>query len=133
VRSTSNDVQVAATFRTYNFTGFSVSSVTDVRTEIFPQCGNGFCEVHETDRTRPELCLADCQSLGWCPVALKSSPVGKVGAVCGNIGVCKPAIRQCSCPPGHGGEACTRCEFGFVPRGVISRGALRRLLCSALT
>jgi hypothetical protein len=96
-----------------------MTSVSNVRTDIIPQCGNGFCEVHEADRSRPELCLADCSSLGWCPVALSGLLVGKEGSVCGDIGVCKPTSRQCSCPVGHTGEACTGCEFGFVPRGVL--------------
>ena len=98
---------------------FSALNVTNVAAAISiqPRCANGFCEVTEAVRGGDNMCPADCPSLGWCPVALDAAVVGKVGTVCGKIGICKPATRQCSCPIGHAGEACTRCEFGYVARG----------------
>lgn len=123
-------LQVAASVDSFNFTAVNVTDVAAPAVHIQPRCGNGFCEVSEADRGRSELCPADCQSLGWCPVALADAAVGTVGAVCGDIGTCKPATRQCSCPAGHAGESCTRCEFGYVPRGVSPLQCCTRALRS---
>ena len=112
-------MQVRQALEEQSFAALNITTAALANIAFKPKCGNGYCETGEASSEGADTCSADCSSLGWCPVAPSDAEVGTADEACGGIGTCHPQERQCDCPVGHTGEACTICEFGFVPRGAL--------------
>jgi hypothetical protein len=114
-------VQIQEGIQEAGFSELNVTSIVPTSIRFQPRCANGFCENGEATRGSQTVCVEDCTSTNWCPAAAEETEIGTSNAVCAGLGTCKPMSRQCSCPVGHTGKACTRCEYGFAPRGMAHR------------
>lgn len=95
--------------------------VFDIAVQRVSDCGNGVCELGESE------CVRDCPApVGSCPTARS--------LVCGGHGHCLGAVSTyCECYTGYSGSACEQCAGGYLFRGgwcVFPPGALSTGSCS---